>query len=262
MWEIADAGQELPPPNPSAPHGRSTASGYDTLLWAQILLCALIAAGVFAARRLNLPLYERLRADYALALAQPGPELWNADGTRRVVRFTQEALAGLRGEWQQGSAAATAETARRPHGRTMQTSTERYLPDFALTFPLPNRTVQTSGYGTRTDPVGGAAQEFHTGADLSAAEGTPVYAAADGVVRLAETHESYGNYLRILHADGDETIYAHLQYLFVHPGQQVAAGQQVGTVGQTGNATGPHLHFELLHQGVRYDPAQALANAG
>ena len=109
--------------------------------------------------------------------------------------------------------------------------------------------------------MGALAQEFHTGVDLSAAEGTPVLAAADGVVRLAKSHSSYGNYVRILHSDGDETIYAHMQYLFVRQGQRVSAGRQIGTAGQTGNATGPHLHFELLHEGVRYDPTQALLAA-
>lgn len=88
-----------------------------------------------------------------------------------------------------------------------------------------------------------------------------VLAAADGVVRMAGSHKSYGNYLRILHADGDETLYAHMQYLFVKAGECVTAGQILGTVGETGNATGPHLHFEILHRGLRYDPAEALQNA-
>ena len=99
------------------------------------------------------------------------------------------------------------------------------------------------------------------GNDLAAAEGTPVLAAADGVVRIAGSHKSYGSYLRLLHADGDETLYAHMQYLFVKAGETVTAGQILGTVGETGNATGPHLHFEILHKGLRYDPAQALQNA-
>ena len=91
--------------------------------------------------------------------------------------------------------------------------------------------------------------------------GTPVYAAAAGVVRIAGSHKSYGNYLRLLHPTGDETLYAHMQYLFVRAGETVQAGQLLGTVGQTGNATGPHLHFEILHKGLRYDPTQALQAA-
>ena len=139
---------------------------------------------------------------------------------------------------------------------------ESYTPDFALCFPLPESTSRkTSGYGWRTDPMGGLGTDFHIGNDLAAAEGTPVLAAADGVVRIAGSHKSYGSYLRLLHADGDETLYAHMQYLFVKAGETVTAGQILGTVGETGNATGPHLHFEILHKGLRYDPAQALQDA-
>ena len=67
--------------------------------------------------------------------------------------------------------------------------------------------------------MGGGGTDFHLGHDLAAATGTPVLAAADGVVRVAGKHASYGNYLRILHADGDETLYAHMQYLFVSTGR-------------------------------------------
>ena len=80
-------------------------------------------------------------------------------------------------------------------------------------------------------------------------------------MRTAALGSSYGNYVRILHEAGDETLYAHMQYVFVRPGQKVRQGQQIGTVGQTGNVTGPHLHFELLHAGIRYDPTQALGLA-
>ena len=260
MWE--DAAKQ--PDTTPAPPAKAEPGGYDTLLWAQIILCVLIAAGAFAARALELPLYTTLRTDYRYALAQPGPDFWNTDGTRNVVRFTQETFAELRGVLQQVTA-QTPETAARTgiaHGQPL-TGAETYLPGFALQYPLPGEpAIETSAYGTRIDPVQGKAQEFHTGADLSAAQGTPVYAAANGVVRIARSHASYGNYVRLLHLGGDETIYAHLQYLFVRPGQQVQAGQCLGTVGQTGNATGPHLHFELLHAGVRYDPTQALAKAG
>ena len=119
----------------------------------------------------------------------------------------------------------------------------------------------TSSYGWRTDPVTGQGEEFHTGTDLPVAEGTQVLAAADGVVRVAGSHKSYGNYLRILHPNGDETLYAHMQYLYVRPGQKVQKQQVLGTSGQTGNVTGPHLHFELLHGGIRYDPTEALEQA-
>ena len=206
MWENAAKHTDTPPAPPAA----AEPGEYDTLLWAQIILCVLIAAGVFAARALELPLYSTLRTDYRYALAQPGPDFWNTDGSRNVVRFTQETFAELRGVLRQ-VAAQTPETAARTgtaHGQPLA-SAEAYLPGVMLQYPLPGKpAVETSAYGTRIDPVQGKTQEFHTGADLSAVQGTPVYAAASGVVRIARNHASYGNYVRLLHPDGDETIYA------------------------------------------------------
>ena len=99
------------------------------------------------------------------------------------------------------------------------------------------------------------------GIDLACAEGTTVLAALDGVVTAAQYSASYGNYLRLIHADGFETVYAHLQYLYVRPGEVVRAGQAVGSAGETGRATGPHLHFEVLRKSKHCDPASALGLA-
>lgn len=127
-----------------------------------------------------------------------------------------------------------------------------------LCFPLGTAAWRVSDpYGWRQDPLTGQ-EQFHRGVDLACSQGTPVRAAQGGVVAQARRSASYGNYLRIRHADGWETLYAHLQYLYVRPGEVVAPGQLLGTAGQTGRATGPHLHFELLHRGQRCDPSGAL----
>ena len=187
---------------------------------------------------------------------------------RNLLKFTEQTAGELadsaRSMWEDFTLPATPESARTAHGQPSPPAyarTDSYTPSFPLQFPLPGQSRKTSGYGWRTDPMGGLGDDFHIGNDLAAAQGTPVLAAADGVVRMAGSHKSYGNYLRILHADGDETLYAHMQYLFVKAGECVTAGQILGTVGETGNATGPHLHFEILHRGLRYDPAEALQNA-
>lgn len=187
---------------------------------------------------------------------------------RSLLKFTEQTAGELadsaRSMWEDFTLPATPESARTAHGQPSPPAyarTDSYTPGFPLQFPLPGQSRKTSGYGWRTDPMGGLGDDFHIGNDLAAAQGTPVLAAADGVVRMAGSHKSYGNYLRILHADGDETLYAHMQYLFVKAGECVTAGQILGTVGETGNATGPHLHFEILHRGLRYDPAEALQNA-
>ena len=89
-------------------------------------------------------------------------------------------------------------------------------------------------------------------------EGTLVLAAMDGVITAARRSATYGNYLCLSHSGGQETLYAHLQYLFVRAGEVVQAGQPLGTAGETGRSTGAHLHFELLEQGVRYDAGALL----
>ena len=89
-------------------------------------------------------------------------------------------------------------------------------------------------------------------------EGTRVLAVMDGVVSAARRSTTYGNYLRLSHSGGQETLYAHLQYLFVRAGEVVQAGQPLGTAGETGRSTGTHLHFELLEQGTRYDAGALL----
>lgn len=128
-------------------------------------------------------------------------------------------------------------------------------------FPLDTTAWRVSdAYGARTDPFTGKSA-FHRGLDLACAAGTAVQAVQGGVVTAAAYSPSYGNHLRILHPDGCEARYAHLQYLYVRPGEVVQAGQTLGTVGQTGRATGAHLHLELWQQGAACDPAALLENA-
>lgn len=271
MWEDATPKATQNPKEPVKPAAQKAQQRGDYVLLVQTVLCLLLFGLLYTARFMDWPVYRQFRAGYAAAMEAPGPEVFAED--RGFLKFTQQACADL---WQSvqevmgeldAEKPATAETARPVHAVNRAapagSSTETYLPPFELVFPLPEGIgADTSGYGWRINPVTGQGEEFHTGADLAAAEGTPVYAAADGVVRMAATHNSYGNYIRILHANGDETLYAHMQYLYVRPGQNVRQGQVIGASGQTGNVTGPHLHFELFHEGIRYDPTQALENAG
>lgn len=265
MWEDATP---RPPQQPAPPAAGKKRSEENLVLWAQLFLCAVALAGVFAARHFRLPAYAAVRALYTAAMQERGPDFLGEE--RNFLKFAEQTAGDLRRAAQEVFAelrTATPETAARtaraksrpaPSG----SSDEEYRPDFPMVFPLPGRVYErTSGYGWRTDPMGGQGTDFHTGLDLAVGQGTQVLAAADGVVRFAGWHNSYGNYVRILHEGGDETIYAHMQYLFVRTGQRVTGGETLGTVGATGNATGPHLHFELLHKGKRYDPTQALEGA-
>lgn len=113
----------------------------------------------------------------------------------------------------------------------------------------------TSGFGYRRHPVLGYTK-LHTGVDFGAPIGTAVYAAADGVIEKAGRFSSYGNYIRLRHSAKMSTAYAHLSRYGkgIRPGTRVKQGQIIGYVGNTGRSTGPHLHFEVLMNGVAVNP--------
>ena len=129
-------------------------------------------------------------------------------------------------------------------------------PTGTLQWPLPVAGTITSRFGHRVDPITGEVSS-HTGTDIACAEGTPILAAADGIVTVANGLDSwggsYGYYIQIDHGGGLETLYAHCSSICVTTGQQVQAGQVIGYVGHTGRATGSHLHLEVRINGNRAD---------
>jgi murein DD-endopeptidase MepM/ murein hydrolase activator NlpD len=115
-----------------------------------------------------------------------------------------------------------------------------------------------SGFGFRIDPFSGRSA-LHTGLDFPADVGTTIVAAAGGMVVAAETHPEYGRMIEIDHGNGLVTRYAHLSRASVKIGDLVKRGQPVAQVGNSGRSTGPHLHFEVLVNGVPQNPARFLA---
>ncbi len=131
------------------------------------------------------------------------------------------------------------------------------------TMMLPTQApVQTgqlgSAFGWRIDPFTGRTA-LHTGLDFQAEPGTPVLAAAGGVVVTQEVHPAYGNMIEVDHGNNLITRYAHVSRFWVKKGDLVRRGQKIAEVGTTGRSTGPHLHFEVLVQGVPQDPGKFLA---
>lgn len=121
-----------------------------------------------------------------------------------------------------------------------------------LRSPL-NEIRVTSGYGPRFHPIFRYWRK-HNGVDYGAASGTPVWSIANGVVTFSGWSGGYGNYVCIKHDNGYESRYGHLQKFFVHVGQRVKQRDRIGLVGQTGDATGPHLDFQLLVAGQHVNP--------
>ena len=140
-------------------------------------------------------------------------------------------------------------------GEVMSPDSTR-TPTGTLQWPLPVAGTITSQFGHRVDPITGAVSS-HTGTDIACAEGTPILAAADGTVTVANGLDSwggsYGYYIQIDHGGGLETLYAHCSSICVTTGQQVQAGEVIGYVGHTGRATGSHLHLEVWVDRSRKD---------
>ncbi len=118
----------------------------------------------------------------------------------------------------------------------------------------------TDVYGWRTHPITGE-ENFHHGLDLAAPMGTEIHAFADGYVDFIGEGDSYGQYIQLRHSDRVTTLYAHCSELLLQPGTPVKMGDTIALVGDTGMATGPHLHFEVQVDGVWHDPAYYLEAA-
>ncbi|MGE0821096.1 MAG: M23 family metallopeptidase [Candidatus Binatia bacterium] len=114
-------------------------------------------------------------------------------------------------------------------------------------FLWPIEGTVTSGFGPRRG-------SFHDGVDIAAPRGTPVYAAAAGEVIFSDVLRGYGNIVILRHRKGYATVYAHNKRNLVKEGQRVRRGQRIAEVGQSGRATGPHLHFEIRRNNTTRDP--------
>ena len=126
-----------------------------------------------------------------------------------------------------------------------------------LHWPIGRRARITSGFGWRHHPIVGRPR-FHNGIDIAVAEGTPVLAATDGRVHRAGEDPLNGRYVVILRSTGIRTAYCHLSEVHATAGQVVSAGDVIGASGQTGRATGPHLHFGTWVRGRAVDPRRLL----
>lgn len=173
-------------------------------------------------------------------------EATRAEKERRIAELIAEIdeLAKEESRIQSLLAGASRGSARGPTGTVA-------VPGGRGKFGWPVGGVVTSGFGQRCL---GSSCRMHTGIDISAPVGTPVGASAAGTVIAAGYQGAYGNTVVIDHGDGFSTLYAHLDSVSVSSGQRVGRGTIVGTVGTTGNSTGPHLHFEIRYNGAPQDP--------
>jgi murein DD-endopeptidase MepM/ murein hydrolase activator NlpD len=128
--------------------------------------------------------------------------------------------------------------------------------------PVSNKELTriASGYGYRIDPIY-KTTKMHAGIDFTAPQGTPIYATANGTVRVSgNVGNGYGNHVIINHGYGYETLYGHMVRVKTRSGQKVTRGEIIGWVGSTGKSTGPHCHYEVHKYGQKIDPVYFFYN--
>ncbi len=233
--------------------------------WTAVLAVIALLAGLklampSAAERAR----SAVRAVFAPAQTSTAPS--PAASTRPAAQFVQEARS--RGE------AEPEREARVPAAVTAFLESQAAFADLELPekvdldyeplpwdYAVPVSGHNSSGFGYRLHPILNIVR-FHYGTDLAAASGEDVLAFADGTVTFAGWSDSFGNYIRIDHGDGWETLYAHCGTLYVSAEQTVARGERIALVGATGMATGPHLHFELTRDGRYLNPEYYINDDG
>ncbi len=134
---------------------------------------------------------------------------------------------------------------------------EEMLQSIPAIQPVSNKDLKrlASGFGMRIHPIYKIAK-MHTGLDFTADIGTEIYATGDGVIEAVDSKLSgYGHHVVIQHGYGYQTLYAHMSHVAVRVGEKVKRGQIIGYVGNTGTSTGPHLHYEVMKNGEKVDPA-------
>lgn len=129
---------------------------------------------------------------------------------------------------------------------------DKKLSNIPLGVPHPGKV--SSKFGYRANPFTNKGREMHSGIDLKGNTGDPILSTASGTVSYAGYEGQYGNVVKILHANGYETRYAHLSRVKVKKGQKIDAGNTIGLLGSTGRSTGPHLHYEILKNSKKINP--------
>jgi len=216
------------------------------------IVLAAVAVGAFAAAGATVnTAYTTDQRDDALAAAGPGGQAWlgMGGGTDAEQLLRPQVLAFAKTDESQLESLAKGE----------RISTERAAREAEARrprFALPCAGTITSLYGTRWGVM-------HWGIDIANRIGTPILAAADGVVAESGPASGFGMWVRLEHADGTTTVYGHIDRSLVRAGQQVKAGQQIATMGNRGHSTGPHLHFEVWNaSGAKINPLSWLRAKG
>jgi murein DD-endopeptidase MepM/ murein hydrolase activator NlpD len=237
----------------------------------RVLIAGLCATAVFAAadssvtwgitdRVPSTAEAQRVAFAYPIQMQSTPPSVrryLNAIATGEQLREQAVVAAAARNTLERAKAEAAAAVAGEP--QPWMTGSAPVPPGSVLPgitgFVLPTRGTFTSGFGSRWGT-------FHNGIDIAGPIGTPIYAVANGTVIDAGPAQGFGLWVRIRHDDGSITVYGHMYDFFVSVGERVPAGMQIARMGNRGDSSGPHLHFEVILGGQHVDPQQWLAVHG
>ncbi|MGN0571310.1 MAG: M23 family metallopeptidase [Candidatus Fimenecus sp.] len=252
----------------NAPETEKESGTLQSVIAVQLVLCLLLSGITFAVYKTSETRFETLKQAYATLFSRDMEKDELQETFRRVSDFVFKppSLAETE-EITDGTVTQAAET---------DTPTEAYdgaggedllYPDEITSFspftvtgkfsvPVDYKRV-TSNFGYRENPVT-KEYGFHSGIDLAAPSGTPIYAAYAGTVAETGYTEARGNYIILTHGNGVRTVYCHCSTVFAETGANLKSGEVIAAVGSTGQATGPHLHFEIWLGTTRCNPAWVL----
>lgn len=236
----------------------------------QLVVCLLIVLAVFGLYKSGSQKFTQLRDTYTAMFSKDMDPAELKDALKRVSAFVfaPAALDGAADESEAETENSTVPTTQAAASTLTDAGGEDLLyPDKTASFaPLTvagaftvpvEYTRVSSNFGYRINPVTNR-YGFHGGLDLAAPEGTPIFAAFTGTVTKVDRSDARGNYIVLSHGSGLETMYCHCSEIVAQEGENIRNGEVIAKVGSTGQVTGPHLHWEVHMNGVRFDPAWIL----
>ena len=241
---------------PNAKREKSGDAGARLILL-QLIICAAAVGLIFGIRKLSPTSFETIKNTYKSAMQYSinAREAWGK--IKSAAGFVFEPAGAL------ADSDKDSETSTESLGKgSSELDIKAYRMSFSPYYTTMSAHMPVSGrvsspFGRREDPFTGEAS-LHSGLDIAAAQGSPISAAFYGTVTKVGEDEIAGKYIRLTHADGLETFYCHCSEILAPMNAVIRQGETIAFVGSTGMATGPHLHFEVRINGLKYDPARLL----
>ncbi|MCR4614846.1 MAG: M23 family metallopeptidase [Clostridiales bacterium] len=247
---------------------KETGKNTGAVLAVQSIVCAVIVLTVFILGKAGSPAFEELQRIYAQKI---GRDIYSASVASAMKSFKNyifddapAIIPKTEAEEEKTEAQSTAETSADTEGgkggediEQSEVGSKIFPLGSGIKFTVPVYGKITSPFGQRIHPITGK-NSFHTGVDIGAKTGAKIACARDGKVEATGSNNSAGNYILIDHGNGLKTYYCHCSKVYAPQGAVVREGEIIALVGDTGQTTGPHLHFEIRYNGERYDPASVI----